>query len=100
MCNILSIQAFICTLLRGQLSEEAVNAGLALERHFVGLPGLADQYKVDPPPLGNEAKKVRYTRDNTKLFLAPKGLVLGENFRYRSPKVIYLPNKGSFRPPA
>jgi hypothetical protein len=35
-----------------------------------------------------------------KLFLAPKGPVLGENVRYRSPKVIYLPNKGSFRPPA
>jgi hypothetical protein len=31
------------------MSEEAANAGLALERHFVGLPGLADQYKVDPP---------------------------------------------------
>jgi hypothetical protein len=31
------------------LSEEAANAGLALERHFVGLLGLADQYKVDPP---------------------------------------------------
>jgi hypothetical protein len=43
MCNILSIQAFICTLLRGQLSEKAVNAGLALEINFVGLPGLAYQ---------------------------------------------------------
>jgi len=64
----------------------------------VGLPGLANQYKVDPP-LGNKAKKVRYTRDNAKFFLAPKGPVLGENVRYRSPKVIYLPNKGSFRPP-
>jgi hypothetical protein len=72
---------------------------LALERHFVGLPGLADQLKVDPPP-GNEAKKVRYMRDSAKLFLAPKGPVLGENVRYRSPKVIYLPNKGSIRPPA
>jgi hypothetical protein len=85
-------------LLRGQLSEKVANAGLALERHFVGLPGLADQYKVDP--LGNEAKKVRYTRDIVKFFLAPKGPVLGENVRYRSPKLIYLPNKGSFRPPA
>jgi len=37
MCNILSIHAFICTLLRGQLSEKAANVGLALERHFVGL---------------------------------------------------------------
>jgi hypothetical protein len=86
-------------LLRGQLSEEATNAGLALERHFVGLPGLADQYKVDPPP-GNEAKKVCYTRESAKLFLVPKGPVLGENVRYKSPKVIYLPNKRSFRPPA
>jgi hypothetical protein len=84
--------------LRGQLSEEAANAGLALERHFVGLPGLVDQYKVDPPR--NEAKKVRYTHDSAKLFLAPKGPVLGVNVRYRSPEVIYLPNKGLFRPPA
>jgi hypothetical protein len=51
-------------------------------------------------PPGNKAKKVRYTRDNTKLFLAPKGPVLGENVCYRSPKVIYLPNKRSFQPPA
>jgi hypothetical protein len=51
-------------------------------------------------PPRNEAKKVRYTRDSAKLFLAPKGPVLGENVRYRSPKVIYLPNKGSFPPPA
>jgi hypothetical protein len=36
---------------------------LALERHFVGLPGLAYQYKVDPPPPENEAKKVCYTRE-------------------------------------
>jgi hypothetical protein len=79
--------------MRGQLSEETVNAGLALERHFVGLPGLADQYKVDPPPPKNEAKKVCYTHDNAKLFLAPKGPILGENVRYKSPKVIYLPNK-------
>jgi hypothetical protein len=50
-------------------------------------------------PPGYEAKKVRYTRDSAKLFLVPKGPVLGENVRYRSPKVIYLPNKGSFRPP-
>ncbi len=79
------------------MSEEVANVGLALERHFVGLPGLADQYKVNPPPR-NEAKKVCYTRDRAKLFLVPKGPVLGENVRYRSPKVIYLPNKGSFRP--
>jgi hypothetical protein len=48
----------------------------------------------------NEAKKVCYTHDSAKFFLAPKGPVLGENVRYRNPKVIYLPNKGSFRPPA
>jgi hypothetical protein len=57
----------------------------------------ACQYKVDPPS-GNKAKKVCYTRDSAKLFLAPKGPVLGENVRYKNPKVIYLPNKGSFRP--
>jgi len=28
-------------------------------------------------PPGNEAKKVRYTCDNAKLFLAPKGPILG-----------------------
>jgi hypothetical protein len=53
-----------------------------------------------PPPPRNEAKKVCYTHDSAKFFLAPKGPVLGENVRYRNPKVIYLPNKGSFRPPA
>jgi hypothetical protein len=100
-CLLIGCCRFGFPLLRGQMSKEAANVGLALERHFVGLPGLADQYTVDPPPPPwNEAKKVCYTCDSAKLFLAPKGLVLGENVRYRSPKVIYLPNKGSFRPPA
>jgi hypothetical protein len=39
------------------MSKEAANAGLALERHFVGLPGLVDQYKVDSPP---ETKQKRF----------------------------------------
>ncbi len=71
MCNILNIQAFICILLRGQLSEEVANAGLALEKHFVGLPGLADQYKVDPPQKRSK-KSSLHTRQREAFFGAKR----------------------------
>jgi hypothetical protein len=86
-------------LLRGQLSEEAANAGLALERHFVGLPGLADQYKVDTPPRNdrNEANKVCYTCDSMKLFFwRQKVRFWGKTFVIEVQKSFICPIKDRF----
>jgi hypothetical protein len=93
MCNILSIQAFICTLHWFALhdKEEPVHKSQLVE------------WRRDDILVTFASQKMTLTvttPDSAKLFLAPKGPVLGENVRYRSPKVIYLPNKGSFRPPA
>jgi hypothetical protein len=66
-CLLIGCCRFGFPLLRGQMSKEAANVGLALERHFVGLPGLADQYKVDPPP--PETKQKRFvTRATVRSF--------------------------------
>jgi hypothetical protein len=82
-------------LLRGQLSEEAANAGLALERHFVGLPSLADQYKVDPPL---EMKQKRFvTRARARSFFwCQKVQFWGRTFVTKVQKSFICPIKDRF----
>jgi hypothetical protein len=77
------------------LSEEAANVGLALERHFVSLPGLADQYKVDPPP---ETKQKRFVTRATaqSFFWRHKVRFWGKMFVTKVQKSFICPIKDRF----
>jgi hypothetical protein len=66
------------------MSKEAANVGLALERHFVGLPGLADQYKVDPPPWKRSKKGLLHARQCEAFFGAKRSSFGGKRSLQKS----------------
>jgi len=68
---------------------------MALERHFVGLPGLADQYKVDPPP---ETKQKRFVTRATmrSFFWRQKVQFWGKTFVTEVQKSFICPIKDRF----